>query len=174
MNSSIFSGNSIAFFKTTRFLFLKHRVKQKFKTSNGIAAVWSDNIYGKWTGLAKQNPEKYVYHHDYLPFIAQPLGRVLIRAAKKDKSIHSNWTWWLYHLHSENQAGITLKRDHLSSSLFKQKPLSEMDGKYVLAAESVVIARVECSQFCRLCHRDMGQTLEGMYQSVWVSCSPIT
>lgn len=31
-----------------------------------------------------------------------------------------------------------------------------MDGKYVLAAESEVIVKAECSQFCRLCHRDMG------------------
>lgn len=31
-----------------------------------------------------------------------------------------------------------------------------MDGKYVLAAESEVIVRAECLQFCRLCHRDMG------------------
>lgn len=31
-----------------------------------------------------------------------------------------------------------------------------MDRKYVLAAESEVIVKAECSQFCRLCHRDMG------------------
>lgn len=28
-------------------------LNKKFKTSYGIAAVWSDIIYGKWTGLAK-------------------------------------------------------------------------------------------------------------------------
>lgn len=52
------------------------------------------------------------------------------------------------------------KTSSLFPSLFKQKPLSEMDGKYVLAAESVVIVRAECSQFYRLCHRDVGQLLD--------------
>lgn len=73
----------------TRFLILNTGLNKKFKTSDATAAVWSDNIYGKWAGLAKQQPEKYVYHHDCLPFIARPPGRVLIRAAKEEKPIHS-------------------------------------------------------------------------------------
>lgn len=59
-------------------------------------------------------------------------------------------------------------------SLLKQKPLSEIDGKYVLAAESVVIVKIECLQFCRLCHRDMGQSLKWTYQGIRANCSHIT
>lgn len=99
------------------------------------------------------NPEKYVYHRDYLSFIAQPLGRAMIGAAKEDKPIHSTWTWWLYHLALRESGWNRFEKRSSLSSLFKQKPPSEMDGKYVLAAESVVILRGERSQFCRLCQR---------------------
>lgn len=94
---------------------------------------------------------------------------MLIRTAKEDKSIHSDWTWWVYHLHSGNHFE---KRLSLFFPLFKQKPLSEMDGKYVLAADAVVILRAEWSQFCRLCHRDVGQPLEWMYGRIWATAAP--
>lgn len=109
----------------SRFLILNTGLNQKFKTSDATAAFWSDNTYGKWTGLAKQQPEKYGCHHDCLPFIAQPPGRRLIRAANEEKSIHSSCTRRLYRLHSENRPGITLKRDHLSSPLYLNRSLCQ-------------------------------------------------
>lgn len=61
-----FSGNLTALIKkeTHQISQPEDKVKIKFKTSDATAAVWSDNIYGKWTGLAKQHPEKCVYDHD--------------------------------------------------------------------------------------------------------------
>lgn len=112
---SLFSDNVTILKKPTRFLILNTELN---KNSRPVA-IWNDNIYGKWTGLAKQHPEKYVYH-DYLPFIAQPPGRVLIRAAKEEKSINSSCTWGLYHLHSESGWKHFEKRSSLFS-LFKQK-----------------------------------------------------
>ena len=95
----------------------------------------------------------------WLPPIYSPASREgADQAAKEDKSIHSNRTWWLDHLLSENWGwNHSERRSSLFLSLFKQKPLSETDGKYVLAAESVVIGRAECSQFCRLCRKDVGK-----------------
>lgn len=108
--------------KTTRFL-LKHGVQLKTpKTHNGTAAVWSD-ICRKWTGLVRQHKEICISL--WLP----PIYRVASgEGFDQDKSIHSNWTWWLDHLCFENQARVTLQRDDPSSSI-QTEPLSDTDRK---------------------------------------------
>lgn len=100
-------------------------LNKKLKTSDGTAAACSANIYGKWTGLAQQHPEKYVYHHDYLPFIAQPLGRVLIRLPKKINQFTPIGLGDLTTCSQRIGAGITLKGDHLSSSLYLNRSLCQ-------------------------------------------------
>lgn len=121
---SIFSDNVTTLKKTTRFPILNTELNKNPRP----VAVWNDNIYGKWTGLAKQHPEKKYVYHDYLPFIAQPPGRPLIRAAKEEKSINPSCTWGLYHLHSESGWKHFEKRSPLFS-LFKQK--SVKDGQKI-------------------------------------------
>lgn len=157
--------------KVTIFFFIKYRLNRKFRKSIGIEVVWSDNIYRKWSGLARQHREKYVHHHDYFPFIAQPPGRALIRTAKEDKSIHFNWEWWLQL--AQRSRWNNFEKGSFLFSLFKQKFLSEMDRKYILAAKSVVIVKAEFFYiFCRLCHRNTRQSLKYRYQSIQGNAGP--